>query len=317
MTTLNSVLKRIPLQIGLAAIALLFAYTAHAELQNVLVNGSYYLEDEDRFVRISNLSGTRGPIAPELLRLPQESYQEAKIPERPTPRQYPDLGRVFLSFYVAVPQWREHDSGRMELMVYADGYPAFKREFTKPGWHTCLVDMGPWAGQSIQLRFRPGWIEGDRKEVLIALPRVLAWHGPCYDGLGGGISLGPSYHGFPPLPQVQSHWMAQDAQRSGGLIHVNDRSGRTEKLLVARVDCLVPSTVLMRAEKQTTVYDLPTGYHWLPIPLPSGTDRWGSLAILDGAVEGGPLDLIPNFMINDPMRLYFIARAATYSSPKP
>ncbi len=293
--------------------ACIIAFSSHAELQNVVVNGNYSVNDEDRFVRISNLSGDRGRISPNYLTLPAVGIQNVKIPLAPTPRQYPNLGRVFLSFHVGVPQWKEGNTERMELRVLVDEYPAFTRQFTEPGWHTCLVDMAPWAGQNVHLQFRSGWIDGASKEVIIALPRLAAWHGPLYEG-HGGLGYRSTYHGYSPLGRAAPDWMNEDVESLGGSVKVDSSTWRTNGLLVARVDCLVPSAVLTRSGEQTVVTNLPSGYHWLPIRLSPGPTPRFSVEILEGLVERGPLDLIPNFMSHDAIRLYFITQAIKHKT---
>lgn len=120
--------------------------------------------------------------------------------------------------------------------------------------------------------------------VVLAVPRLVTWFGPYYEG-SGGLSAGTGPHGMPYASSAQV-W--------------NIRTGTLppdQLLAVFRFDALSPATVQLSSAVDAVTTAVGEGFHWLPIVL--GADAEVRQEITNGVAERGEVDLIPNFMADD------------------
>ncbi len=294
----------------LACCLLLATGWASAELQNVVFNGNYSLKDESRVAHVSpvvldNSGNASGHIRMETSELIGHNssfayVQKVAIPARLTPKSYQNLARVFLSIYIGRPSG---PSGDMDFAVTVSGhettvppYRVYTGLILEPGWHPILIDMGPWAGQVVNLSFQAAWLEGNAQDVILGLPRLVACHGPSYEG-SGGLSSGPHYHGRGSI------------HRKGGCtVHVDGTVMEGGPLMLERFDVIKSATMHMQSELQDYTATLLPGFHWLPLQLPIQSECKVLTGCIEGVVEQGPIDVIPNFMIDDKARLESIVK---------
>ncbi len=290
----------------LLASTLLHAPGAPGELQNVEVNGGCFMPAEDRMAEAVFVPCGEGVEGFPVVRLstPAQPNRRARsamvrldyvsIPPMPEPEQYSYYARVFLSFYVGVPQWTHGDAGKVDVTVSIDNYRVFQCELSEPGWHPWLVDAAPWAGRDVAVRFSVGWLEGEPHETVVALPRTVACHGPYYKGIGG-ISSGRGPHGMP---------LAWGGRSGGGM---DDAANGKDALALLRLDAIQPSTVRLSSAGNGYDAALTRGLYWLPLAL----DREAPdirLETLSGLAERGPMDIVPNFLAGDEALLAQLTR---------
>lgn len=293
----------------LAASFILIAGAATAELQNAIVNGTYALKEESRVATIFPVALDDSGQSVTHLRMETKMGKEGSfaylrkvaIPARLTPETYREEARVFLSLYIGRPAG---STAEMDFAVTVCGYQPFVSTYrvytglvTEPGWHPIMIDMGPWAGQEVDLSFQAAWFEGDARDLILGLPRLVASHGPAYAG-SGGLSIGPYYHGFGSLgPASDECTFHLDGTRMNG-----------GPLALARVDAIKFSTIRVQSAAQEYVTTLSPGLHWLPLQLPVQSECKVAVGCIEGAAERGPIDIIPNFMVNDKALLEDITR---------
>jgi len=280
---------------------------AVAELQNVIVNGYFSLPESERFVHVTYLplhdQGAPRSFEPETKRLVLDAvghnnreyygrFLHVPIPERPSPKSYAQWGRVALSFYFSVPEWTDDSIRDGDLMVDINGHQEFSTSLNGPGWQPRLVSLGLWTGETVNITFSGAWMEGEPLPVVIALPRIVAWHGPYYEGRGGINVIGP--HGgrsvsvlSDPLTELRPK-----VSVDGTLIHGGP-------LAIETFSVYHPS----KLQFESTIYEYSAspreGSYWMLLPLAPEKDPKGGVWALEGEVEAGAIDVIPNFMVND------------------
>ena len=296
----------------LVASLMLIAGGATAELQNVIINGTYSMKEESRVanvfpVALDDSGRTITHIRMETSEWSEQAYsaylRKVAIPARLTPDSYREEARVFLSLYIGRPAG---PAGEMDFAVTVSGYQPFVSTYrvytglvTEPGWHPIMIDMGPWAGQQVDLAFQAAWLEGDAQALIVGLPRLIASHGPASDG-GGGLSMGPYYHGRGSLGST-----------GGPTFHLDGARMKGGPLAIACVDAIKISTVRLQSELQDYTATLSPGLHWLPLQLPVQSETKVTLGCIEGIVQRGFIDVIPNFMVNDKEILERLGPAAT------
>ncbi len=294
-----------------SSLALLLTFAAVpvavAELQNVMVNGYFSLPESERFVRVKYLPldepGAPKSFEPQTKRLELEPVgyndrayfgclSQVPVPERPSPKSYARWGRVALSFYFGVPDWTDDDARDGDLMVDIDGHQEFSTSLTGSGWQPRLIDLGLWTGETVNITFFGAWMDGDPLPVVIALPRIVAWHGPYYAGKGGLNVIGP--HGerrISTIPDPPTD-LRTKVGVDGTLIHGGP-------LVIETFSVYHPSTI----QFESTVYEysasLREGSYWMPLPLAPEQDPKGCVWVSEGDAEAGAIDIIPNYMVND------------------
>lgn len=284
----------------LATSFILIAGAATAELHSLIIDGDYLLKDESRVaqtfpVALDDLGQSISHIqmaTSEWNKSASSGRLEAvAIPARLTPDSYPETARVFLSLYIGRPAG---PPGEMDFAVTVSGqqpavssYRVYTGLVTDPGWYPIMIDMGPWAGQKVDLEFQAAWIEGEARELIVGLPRLVASHGPAYDGMGG-VGTYPVYHGRSSVGRNGGRTFQLDSARMNG-----------GPLAIACVDAIKASTVRAQSAAQEYATRLSPGVHWLPLQLPAQSDCEVNLGCIEGVVQRGPIDIIPNFMVND------------------
>ena len=282
----------------LLVLLLLPGSLAQAELQNVIINGYYAQNDPDRRVQVSEI------LPPQQIWLLEQNplgtrssnslMTMIQVPEQPKVNAYQDQVRVALFFYVKRGPSAEPDPS-LECIVKLNSHQA--AFFRAPDeWQPRVVDLDLWLGEEVRLDIWGAWLEHSPQSLMIALPRLLVWHGPYYEGRGGLGSPGP--HRMPIMPKLgqlqghSGHWRE---------FRVAPEAMTGAPLLMARVDCVRPTTLHLQSEVQDYRAALNRGYHWLPLRL--GNPPKALLQNVDGVMERGPLDVIPDFTLGDEERL--------------
>ena len=285
---------------GIALMMLLSMGWATAELQDAVINGHYLVSDEDRKVEVTPLhpdipEGTDDfirmiqPTDPPSLRNKGFAYfQRIEVPALLNSKQYRDLRRVFLSFYLGLP---DGFSGQIDMLITIDDCRVYTGLFSEPGWHPRLVDLSLWAGKTVELQIRTSCLKGDVEDVILGLPRFVSCFGPDNDG-GGGISSGPRHHGKPSAMGDQSLTIRKDSTKIDG-----------GPLVITRFDCIEASTLRMHSAVQEYTMPLDRGLHWVALQMPTMADSEAGMKCKGGIVERGPIDIIPNFMVEDKKKI--------------
>ena len=281
------------------------AFVAEAELQNV--NGFYILPETERFVRTKPLTQKGDAESQRVVEANwyinldsgtswfRATLPKVTVPDVPCPKSHPALGRIALNFYYGVPGWSADTPREGDLIVDINGYQVFNAPLTEPGWHPRLVDLRPWAGEVVNITFRGAWMTGEPSPVVIALARIVAWHGPYSDGSTGGIRIQNSGHGGRSI-LVVSPERAEKLSLSFGVDGTLFKEG---PLLVECFDVYRPSRLLIKSTSYEYTASLKEGRYWLPLPLAAEDRPYAGVWVLEGDVERGPIDIIPNFMAND------------------
>lgn len=293
----------------LATSFLLIAGAATAELQNVIINGYYSMKEESRVANVFPVALDDSGQAVTHLRMVSGEWckqacsaylRKVAIPARLTPDSYREEARVFLSLYIGRPAG---PSGEMDFTVtvggrepYVPDYRAYTGLVSEPGWHPIMIDIGPWAGQQVALSFKAAWLEGEARELIVGLPRLVASHGPYYEG-SGGLSIGPYYHGRGSIGPASEHRFELDGTRMNG-----------GPLAIECVDAIKVSTMRVQSDVQEYATTLSPGLHWLPLQLPVQSECNVSVGCIEGVAERGPVDIVTNFMVNDKALLEDITR---------
>lgn len=302
-------INRIRHGLWLAASMALVALMASAELQNVEVNGHYSMKEELRLVNISAVATDEAGQPVDYIRMQtgglgtrcsSARVEKVAIPVALNPKDYPTMGRAFLSFYLG----RTGDAqGDVDLAVTIRGSESFVAPYrvytgliSSPGWHPVLIDLRPWAGQILDFEFRAGWLDDEASDLILGLPRLVSSHGPYYAGRGG-ISIRPIYHGMPPVYRNADQTLGVDGTLMDG-----------GPLVIARFDAIKPSIMHMQSDGQDYSVQLNPGIHWLPLQLPVQVEPEANMGCTEGIVERGPIDVIPNFMARDEERLERIVK---------
>jgi hypothetical protein len=298
---------------------------ASSELQNVMVNGYFSLPESERFVRVTYLPldepGAPKSFEPQTKRLELEPtgynnrayhghFTQVPVPERPSPRSYARWGRVALSFYFGVPDWTDGAVRDGDLMVDINGHQEFSTSLSGSGWQPRLIDLGFWAGETVSITFFGAWMDGDPLPVVIALPRIVAWHGPYYAGKGGLNAIGP--HGgrcISTIPDPPTD-LRTKVGVDGALIHGGP-------LVIEAFSVYHPSTIQFKSTVYEYSASLREGSYWMPLPLAPERDPKGCVWVSEGDVEAAAIDIIPNFMVNDAEFLRAIETQLAKDSGKP
>lgn len=280
---------------------------AIAELQNIVVNGFYSLPESERLVQVINLpqhqDGGVSNNVPEMESLVltpfgynnrgySGGYKQVTIPERPRPKSYPNYGRVALFFYFGVPGWTDGSPRDGDLMVHINGQRMFSTSLTGSEWQPRLVSLRSGVGEYVDIDFWGAWMEGDPLPVVIALPRIVAWHGPYYQGSGGLSIIGP--HGG----RTVSNYYEPDLDWQWEL-SIDGTQVERSPLMVEVFHVYRPADLLLKSATYEYTASLREGSYWMPLPLPPVNEPGASVYALRGKVESGAVDIIPNFMADD------------------
>lgn len=279
-----------------AVVLSIVAFTSAAELQNVCVNGwSSLIRKENRIAEVYPIN-VEAANEPQYIRIQGEDFpwsgvqKDIQIPE--TQHQ------TFLCFYSKLSA-NKADARPHYLAIVVDGYRAFQGDIKESDWQLKFVDLNPWRGKTVSIRFHTFSRSGEVTDIAIGLPRVVVCDGPLYAGIGGLFSPNRSGHGMCLALSKESSSYKQD-------LDLKDETMPEPALLLTRVDCLTDAQIHIAASGggEKIVFGSP-GYNWLAIPFAKDDAEgyWFQLYTVEGEVERGPIDLIPNFLVGDDQRL--------------
>jgi len=296
-------------------LSLLLCLTATAELQNVIVNGGYMVNDADRFSRvIQEFTYTKNGLTIPAFRLgppiieatadnqqlshPQNyvALENIMVPEPQKVKDYPDHVRLFFTFYARSVALSKGAQTRLSLITYVNDERALVIDDPGESWRLYLIDMGSNAGNDVSVRFVAPWlarsIDGNLDvRVDIALPRIVTWHGPYYAGWGG-LSM-PGRHG-----NNQVH-----GEKNLDFPSVKPSDIVGEPLMLRWFDFVERSTLSLVSSAQDAQYQLPSGIHCIALRLGSDTEKGYVQKLVDGEVESWAIDIVPDFTRDDDARL--------------
>ena len=250
-----------------AFVCLSWAGSSMAELQNVIVNGWYSVSAKDRV--IGSVQAVEQASDTHIL-------TEVAIPDLPHPKNYPETGRVFLSFYARLKELPDSASDATDVVVWIDDYQVTVVKVSDMDWSPAIVDFRPWAGKCVSLRVTSSSKNYDVFTVALARPRLVACHGPYYEGTGG-LQPRSGPHGRPLInagSSDQESFNAENGRIDAGM------------LALTRWDALEPSTVVLRYAGHERRIVLTQGMHWLPVPI-DPPDLSYTLTVESGRIERG------------------------------
>jgi hypothetical protein len=196
-----------------------------------------------------------------------------------------------------------------DFVVYVNGHQVFRTFLSGPEWQPRIVDLEPWANETVDITFRGAWTEGAPLPVVIALPRIVAWHGPRSDG-GGGLRFNGPHGGRAVLV---SDSIAEHRRLKLGIDGTLIEGG---PLMVQQFDVYRPATLVLESSAYTYTASLCEGQYWMPLPLPAVDNPDRSVYALSGMVESGAVDIIPNYMAKDSEYLRAIEAGVAVGSDK-
>jgi hypothetical protein len=211
------------------------------------------------------------------------------IPKPDRAIKYTYTEKVMLSFYTGIPEQPADRRSTASVIVSVGDRREFVVDDVEAEWKLRLVDLGDYHGTVRDIRFNLYDVKGFFEvhsmppQVSIALPRIIAWHGPYYIGYGGGMS--PGRHG---KRRVAGRWELD--------IPKIDRTIIPHPLMIQWYDFVQPSTLELGTKSRNVTYTLGQGVHWLPIRL---YDDEQQHTLISGEVESGAIDIIPDFTVGD------------------
>lgn len=270
---------------------------AVAELQAVSMNGFFVQqEDSKRTVEVSDLSSGLIQLdapTPDMYTGPHLAWHvQVGVPKKPMDGRYNWMGRVGLSLAITASDDASEQS--LDAVVFVN--ESIAAQFPVPNaWQTRIVDLTPWEGETVDISLRAASLRPDTAPpLLVARVRMLTWYGPYYGGIGG-LNTGPGPHGMPMLTNHPEDYRGRLTGFPNIRISFDDMSA--PPLMLARIDCIEDTTILLSSGKNFSRNQLYRGMNWLTIPLDS--ERNFGMGGVKGRAEQGPVDIIPDFTLND------------------
>jgi hypothetical protein len=266
----------------------LTALTAHAELQNCIVNGSFGTKHEQHRVRVvSDLSAEwlcgKDHVTPVDIAISGQRLRGLNV-ESQSEREYFSSGGLFCRTKLPVPDpvpsfaqhakimlffhvGKEADDGNVTLAIQMDGRILFTESIEKSGWQPRAVDLTPWAGKEVTLSIRATSDNGSR--AAIGCPRVIDFWGPVQMYPGGIAGTQSGGTGLKHEPRDARAWPDGPA------------------LALYQVNCLTESQIKVgfadgfgdeRKELAGQELALAPGTHWVPVLFKSQSSGRGILS---------------------------------------
>ena len=275
---------------------------AWGELQNVVVNGFFFIPESERSSSIVVELSTESEAVPLLQTTGWRYRLDVEIPMTASnPGGWNEERHLLLAFYTGRPSGAAEANTDASLIVQVNGQRATAFDRMCSDWTLRLVDVTGWRGQSatIQLMLsNPSERSGDKRRWGIALPRIVETYGPYYWGIGGLGAIGP--HGS---------YLTSNGDKIG--FEVDASKLTAPPLALLWHDIISPSTIRFASPVQKVVHTESAGLYCFPLRLDS------SLAYsveVDGKVENGRRELVPDFTIGDEAKL---AAATKYLLEEP
>lgn len=271
-------------------VCLSFSAIASAELVAPVVNGFFALqEDEKRSVDVT-------PLSDGLLTLYADQHWSADrpasfscdvaVPTRPVANRYVGTGRVAVAFYFMTP-----DVGSAECLVYVNDYPVARLPAPLE-WQLRVIDLAPWEGQTVKLRIYAVSLAPVDGTLQLAFARLIGWHGPYYTGSGGLMAPGP--HGRSIMPKADTEGRSFGSYND---YRIDPAKMSAPPLMLTQIDCIEPSRIVAESHEVRYVADFYRGVYWMALPL--GTIPEARFGCMEGTVERGRVDIIPDFTAGD------------------
>lgn len=299
------------------ALLTVICLSATADLQNAVVNGYFGgQKDENRLVETRPAFEQANQKIWVLGRKEKDGFFESSVsgqmnvPGLPLGENYSEEGRVGLAFYLKRASSGPADPS-LECFLKLDDFQVI--QFPVPDdWQPRIVDLKPWAGRTVRLWVSSTSLSDGSGEALLALPRLIAWHGPYQNG-GGLMVRGP--HGSSQISNPATTPDGRPIESRTRPFRVDPSKMSAPPLLMTRVDFVTQGTVRLVSEVEDYTAVMNRGFYWLPLRM--GASPTGQLHNIEGTMESGPMDIIPDFMGDDGAHLRELEKQIQQDSQKP